>query len=58
MGPVGRLRFLIEYSGQIVSAEEAARRAKQRAEEDPSQHNYIFTLNEYTGTSGKNLKTF
>jgi hypothetical protein len=35
--------FVAEYIGEVVSREEAIRRAIQRT---PKQHNYIFTVNE------------
>ncbi|KAI6175414.1 hypothetical protein M3Y97_00686100 [Aphelenchoides bicaudatus] len=56
--PIQKNHFLIEYSGQIVSEEKASKRAKQRSDEDPNQHNYIFTLNEYTGNSDNCTQTF
>ncbi|KAI6181020.1 hypothetical protein M3Y98_00784000 [Aphelenchoides besseyi] len=45
---IERGRFLIEYSGEIISAIEAKKRSMEYKSTD-QQHHYIFTLNEHTG---------
>ncbi|KAI6206836.1 hypothetical protein M3Y94_00959500 [Aphelenchoides besseyi] len=46
--PIERGRFLIEYSGEIISAVEAKKRSMEY-KSTGQQHHYIFTLNEHTG---------
>jgi hypothetical protein len=45
---IKRGTFVIEYNGEVISREEASKRASEA-----SNHNYILTLSEFSG-KGKN----